>query len=104
MEKRMERADCWMGFTEALEQYLGARAEKVDAPFGCQRWEQACEEMKVAAEHMDALTSKDAKTERALVRARLGFLSEQATGMPVLADWRTETLAIIDDALPPNVL
>lgn len=53
----MNREDCWMTFTEALEKYLNARVEKNSAPEGCRRYVSACEDMKEASEHMDALTS-----------------------------------------------
>ena len=50
-----------MTFTEALEQYLTAREEKANAPEGCDRWERACDDMKSAARHLDALTAFPAK-------------------------------------------
>lgn len=49
----MKKADCWLSFSGALEQYLRARA---CAQNGTAGWKQAPEEMRVAAEHMDALT------------------------------------------------
>lgn len=55
-----DRSDCWLTFTEALEMYLTARAERADAPEGCHRWEQAGEDMRVASQHMDILTSAHA--------------------------------------------
>ena len=55
----MKREDCWMTFTEALEQFLTAREERADAPTGCRRWQRACDDMADAEKHMNALTSED---------------------------------------------
>ncbi|MCZ8255169.1 MAG: hypothetical protein O9327_05855 [Polaromonas sp.] len=55
-----DRNDCWLTFTESLEMYLTARAERADAPVGSHRWEKASEDMNVASQHMDILTSAHA--------------------------------------------
>lgn len=52
----MKREDCWMSFSEALEKYLMARAAVAHFGPGHNR-ECAKEDMREAAEHMDALTS-----------------------------------------------
>lgn len=53
----MNREDCWMTFTEALEQYLKARH---DLSLTTSKWDRDLyqERMKEAAEHMDALTGE----------------------------------------------
>lgn len=52
----MKREDCWMTFSEALEKYLEAR--EGSRHFGPGRNRDDClEDMRTAAEHMDALTS-----------------------------------------------
>ena len=53
----MTREDCWMTFTEALEQYLTARES--NAPEGSHRWHEDQSFMRDAAEHMDALTRRE---------------------------------------------
>lgn len=52
----MDREDCWMTFSEALEDYLTNRELRGHFGEGANRRE--CEAaMRVAAEHMDALTA-----------------------------------------------
>ena len=52
----MERKDCWMTFSEALEEYLSSR-EAASLVSPGKRQEELLNHMKMAAEHMDALTS-----------------------------------------------
>lgn len=53
----MKRDECWMTFSEALEQYLNAREDQHnDCPVGCTRWQANQQAMSDAAAHMDALT------------------------------------------------
>lgn len=52
----MKREDCWMNFSEALEDYLDARDNNATAPVGCKRWIDNTERMDVAKAHMNALT------------------------------------------------
>lgn len=52
----MKRDECWMTFSEALERYLDARDAAKHFGYGVNRTP-ALEEMKEAAEHMDALTA-----------------------------------------------
>ena len=53
----MKREDCWMTFTDALELYLDSR--ECDAPPGCDRWECAQSDMRLAKEHLNALTGSE---------------------------------------------
>jgi len=53
----MNREDCWMSFSEALESYLDARENNQDAPEGCHRWHDNMQQMAEAKLHMDALTA-----------------------------------------------
>ena len=55
----MKRDDCYMTFSEALEQYLAARDDIATAPINCRRYDDDLEQMNIAKEHMDALTEKD---------------------------------------------
>lgn len=52
----MKRSDCWMTFTQALEQYLCARVDRDNAPTASRRYNTALEAMSEAARHMDVLT------------------------------------------------
>jgi hypothetical protein len=52
----MNREDCWMTFSEALERYLTAREDLASARTK-EQMEFPREQMKEASEHMDALTS-----------------------------------------------
>jgi len=52
----MEKQDCWMSFSEALERYLTAREEAKDAPPGSDRRIAAEDVMEMCQDHMDALT------------------------------------------------
>lgn len=56
---KMKRDDCYMTFSEALEQYLAARDDIATAPINCRRYDDDLEQMNIAKEHMDALTEKD---------------------------------------------
>lgn len=56
----MEREDCWMTFSEALEKYLRARDSLSIFGEGRNRNE-ALETMQECAEHMDALTNLETK-------------------------------------------
>ncbi len=49
----MKREDCWMTFSEALEEYLEQRDILKEQRAG---WRDAEERMKVCAQQMDALT------------------------------------------------
>lgn len=53
----MTRDECWMTFSEALEDYLLARETAKHFGPGRNRDEEI-ERMKTAAEHMDALTAE----------------------------------------------
>lgn len=53
----MKREDCWMTFSEALEQYLSNREAKNTTTVGSQNWRHYDSEMREAAEHLDAYTS-----------------------------------------------
>ena len=55
----MKKEDCWMTFSDALEEYLGARDEKLNSKPDTRAWKDACARMDVAKEHMDALTSDE---------------------------------------------
>jgi len=61
----------------------------VQGPDGHPSWQAAA-----TAERM-----RRVRAGNALVRARDGYLSEAATGLPVLPQWRDETLRIIESAL-----
>jgi hypothetical protein len=52
----MKREDCWRTFSEALIQFLSARDCLLNRTAG---WKQAEEQMREAAEHMDALTGNE---------------------------------------------
>lgn len=52
----MKRAECWMTFSQALEQYLNAREGFRAKAAG---WQECPDIMREAAEHMDALTSTE---------------------------------------------
>jgi hypothetical protein len=56
----MNREDCYMTFSEALESYLQARESTRHFGEGHNR-RCAQEDMRVAAEHMDALTAEAVK-------------------------------------------
>lgn len=56
-EDIMEREDCYMTFSEALEEYLDKREVFNSGGNIYQSVEQLEEDMKVASDHMDALTS-----------------------------------------------
>lgn len=58
----MKREDCWLTFSEALEQYLESREAVRHFGEGYNQT-QALEDMQTAAEHMDALTSCDHEEE-----------------------------------------
>lgn len=53
----MKREDCYMTFTEALEQYLLAREARGRTTRGSHADKALVEEMAHAAAHMDALTA-----------------------------------------------
>jgi hypothetical protein len=56
----MNREDCYMTFSEALESYLQARACVAHFGEGHNR-RCAQEDMRIAAEHMDALTAEQGR-------------------------------------------
>lgn len=51
----------------------------------------------------DELCAENERLRAALRIAREGYASEAITGLPVLPQWRERTMALIDDALGPNV-
>jgi hypothetical protein len=53
----MKRSDCYLTFTEALERYLLARDAVIHHPEGSREHAKALDELEVAREHMEALTS-----------------------------------------------
>ena len=55
----MRREQCWMTFSQALEQYLDARERKDHHGQNGRSWQRALADMQEAAEHMDALTAKE---------------------------------------------
>lgn len=52
----MTRSECWMTFSEALESYLTCREGQRTVGPG-RNWDAFEREMKIAAAHMDALTT-----------------------------------------------
>lgn len=52
----MQRGDCWMSFSEALDQYMRASKEMDHFGTGGVNWRNAKERLDEAKDHMDALT------------------------------------------------
>lgn len=54
----MKREDCWMTFTQALEQFLVARETLIDRP--CARLKELAESnLNDAKDHLEALTGNE---------------------------------------------
>jgi hypothetical protein len=51
----MKRSECWMKFSDALDQYMDAR-EAIAHMVPCRAKDEAYERLKEAKDHMDALT------------------------------------------------
>lgn len=51
-----KKEDCWMSFSEALDQYMRARTEMGHFGTGGINWTNAKERLDEAKDHMDALT------------------------------------------------
>lgn len=54
--KTLKRDECWMTFTEALEQYITYRSVVASTPVDKPQWETAKDMMLEASRHMEALT------------------------------------------------
>jgi hypothetical protein len=55
----MKREDCWMSFSQALNQYMEATRDMSHFGYGGRNWQEASERKIEAEEHMDALTNSN---------------------------------------------
>ena len=85
----MKRDECWMSFSEALDQYTDARARMSHFGEGRNR-KQAEEDLQVAKDHMDALVSLPGESshvseERSLI-AHMMLVAQRAEEEEISSD------------------